>query len=61
VWAFGFDVDAELLAFLVEVTPFETKCPCGLGDVVSVGLEFREDNLALEGRHPIGQRAAAPT
>ena len=59
--ALGFDVDAELLTFLVEVTPLETERPCGLGNVMPVRLEFREDDLALEGGHAIGQRASART
>jgi len=53
--ALGFDVDAELLTFLVEVAPLETERPCGLGNVVPVGLELRQDNLTLESRHTIGE------
>ena len=59
--ALGFDVDAELLTFLVEVASLEAERPCGLRDVISVGLEFREHDLALEGGHAIGQRASART
>src|SRR5262245_9663617 len=59
--ALGFDVDAELLTFLVEVASLEAEYACGLGDVIPVGLEFREHDLAFEGHHTIREGAAACT
>lgn len=41
-------IDAELLALLVEMAPLEAQCAGGLRNVASVALEFGQHRFTLE-------------
>ena len=43
------EVDAELLAFFVEVAALEAQGFCGVGHVVVMLLQYGEERLAFEG------------
>src|SRR5690349_21390292 len=56
--ALGFQVDAELLTFLIKVAALEAERTRGLRDAVAVRAQLREDRFALERRDAFGQRTA---
>ena len=60
---FGFadraQVDAELLAFFVEMTAFEAEGLRGVGHVMVVARELVDQQGALEGFDAFGERAGA--
>ncbi len=54
--ALGAQVDAKLLAFLVEVAAFEAQCAGYVGHVMVVAAQLGEENFFLERFHAFGQR-----
>jgi hypothetical protein len=47
------EIDAELLAFFIEMASFETECFGGLGDVPFVTLQFLQDLGPFEYQHSL--------
>lgn len=56
-FAGGAKVDAELLAFLVEMAALEAEGAGGVGHVMVVALELGEKDFALEGFDALGEGA----
>ena len=52
----GAEVNAELLAFFVEVAAFEAEGFRGVGHVVMMQLQFGEQSFAFESFDALGER-----
>ncbi len=58
-FAFGAEIDAELLAFFVEVAAFEAQGAGRVGHVVMVAAQLGEEHFALEGFEALRQRSGS--
>jgi len=56
-FAEGLQVDAELLAFFVEVAAFEAEGAGDVGHVEIVAFDFGEENFFFEGFGAFGESA----
>ena len=56
-FAEGLEIDAELLAFFVEVAAFEAEGAGDVGHVEIVALDFGEENFFFEGFGAFGEGA----